>query len=202
MLRTFSSSPLAARQRGVVLVIALIVLVGLTLAGLALMRSVDMTNIIAGNMAFQQAATQAADTGTEAAVTWLEANNTGTFLHSDQTGYSATVQNPSGTQTWDNFWVTVLAQRSPLPLITTMTADASMGNTVAYSIQRLCASAGDPTAPSTRCTLSQSAAASTGSSMGAGVVAFQYNGQVLYRITTRVSGPRNAVSYIQTIIAL
>ena len=59
------------RQRGVVLIIALIALVIMTLAALAMIRSVDTSNLIAGNMAFQQAATHSGDSGIEAAITWL-----------------------------------------------------------------------------------------------------------------------------------
>ena len=42
----------AFRQRGVVLLISLIVLVVLSMAGLALLRSVDTTSIIAGMFGF------------------------------------------------------------------------------------------------------------------------------------------------------
>jgi Tfp pilus assembly protein PilX len=69
-------------QSGVVLIIALIVLVAMTLAALALVRSVDTNNLIAGNMAFQQAAKHSADAGVEAAATWLKANSTGSVLDS------------------------------------------------------------------------------------------------------------------------
>ena len=48
-------------QRGVILFIALIVLVAMSLAGIALMRSVDTNVMIAGNLAFRQGATLAAD---------------------------------------------------------------------------------------------------------------------------------------------
>lgn len=50
-------------QRGVVLLIALIVLVAMTLAGIGMMRSVDTGNVISGNMAFRQATTNASDGG-------------------------------------------------------------------------------------------------------------------------------------------
>ena len=42
-------------QQGVILFIALIVLVAMSLAGIALMRSVDTNVLIAGNLAFRQA---------------------------------------------------------------------------------------------------------------------------------------------------
>ena len=98
-----------ARQGGVVLMMALIVLVAMTLAGIALVRSVNTSNIIAGNLAFQQAATHAGDTGTEAAVGWLEANNTAA-LHGDLLGqgYTASRSDPGLGQSWDNFWSTSL----------------------------------------------------------------------------------------------
>jgi Tfp pilus assembly protein PilX len=59
----------AGRQRGAILFIALIVLVAMTLAGIALMRSVDTNVLIAGNLAFRQGATAAGDYGVEDART-------------------------------------------------------------------------------------------------------------------------------------
>jgi type IV pilus assembly protein PilX len=51
-------------QRGVVLLIALIMLVAMTLAGIGMMRSVDTGSVIAGNLAFKQATLNASDAGT------------------------------------------------------------------------------------------------------------------------------------------
>ena len=65
---------LPSRVRGAVLFISLIVLVAMTLAGIAMMRSVDTGNLIAGNLAFEQGAMQAADRGIEQAFQWLLAN--------------------------------------------------------------------------------------------------------------------------------
>jgi Tfp pilus assembly protein PilX len=53
-------------QRGVVLLIALIILVAMTLAGIGMMRSIDTGSVIAGNMAFKQATLNASDAGTNA----------------------------------------------------------------------------------------------------------------------------------------
>lgn len=58
-------------QRGVVLLIALIILVAMTLAGIGMMRSVDTGGMIAGNMAFRQATMQASDAGIVAAFNQL-----------------------------------------------------------------------------------------------------------------------------------
>jgi Tfp pilus assembly protein PilX len=50
----------------VVLLITLIILVAMTLAGIAMMRSVDTGSVIAGNLAFKQATLNASDAGTRA----------------------------------------------------------------------------------------------------------------------------------------
>src|SRR5258705_7570907 len=72
-------------QRGVVLFIALIVLVAMTLAGLAMMRSVDTNNLIAGNLAFKSAAVSAGDAAIEAARAWVMSKTPGE-LEADQPG--------------------------------------------------------------------------------------------------------------------
>jgi hypothetical protein len=48
----------------------------------------------------------------------------------------------------------------------------------------------------------QTTGTTAGSSKGSGVVALLYNSQIYYRITTRIAGPRNTVSYVQTIVSL
>jgi Tfp pilus assembly protein PilX len=196
------------RQRGVVLFITLIVLVAMTLAGIALVRSVDTSNVIAGNLAFRQSATHSGDTGIEAAITWLSANNTGTTLHGGipASGYVAFRQDPgvdSGTgvtESWDRFWTNTLAAASPSSIVT-LAADSS-GNTVSYIIHRLCAANGDPNATATACVTNLSQSSSQGSSKGAGVVALQGSTQIYYRITARIAGPKNTVSYVQSIVLM
>ncbi len=188
-----------ARQAGVVLMMALIVLVAMTLAGIALVRSVDTSNVIAGNLAFQQAATHAGDAGTEAAVTWLQTNNTGITLYANilGQGYAASRQDPAAGQSWADYWSNVLV---PAGQVVTLAPDAA-GNTVGYTIQRLCNAVGDPTS-GVGCAVTQSVGAMASSSRTAGTVALLYASQIYYRVTTRIAGPRNTVSYVQTIVAL
>ena len=187
------------RQDGVVLMVALIVLVAMTLAGIALVRSVDTSNIIAGNLAFKQAATNSGDTGIETAVAWL-AQNAGPPLSNDvpAQGYASSFNPAIGpTQSWDDYWNNVLA-----PNAITLPQDAA-GNTVAYIIQRLCNQANmDPLSINVDCAASQWSVASDSSSKTAGTVALIPIQQTLYRVTVRVRGPRNTVSYVQAIVAL
>lgn len=196
-----------AKQAGVVLVIALIVLVAMTLAAVALVRSVDTNNIIAGNLAFQQAATHSADTGIERAVAWLEDCSTthttcaaGTLDSDSPTnGYSASgnnpAQNPATGQSWDAFWSQTLAGRAfSLP------ADGA-GNTVSYVIDRMCNNPGSKTGGAS-CTSSPAVTTATGNGEEGGEVQLNAPSVVYYRITVRVSGPRNTVSYVQAMVSM
>jgi type IV pilus assembly protein PilX len=194
-----ANRPMLRRQRGVVLLMALIVLLAMTLAGLALMRSVSTSNVIAGNMAFQQAATQSADAAVEAAVTFLQANLPilGTSITSGGgVRYLAYRQDPAAGQSWDTFWTSTV----PASAINTLPADAA-GNSVAYVIHRLCSSEGVPitVAP---CTTTPKPGSSVTSSKGAGSIGPNPPPENYYRITTRVSGPRNTLSYVQVIVAM
>ena len=192
-----------AGQRGSVLLIALILLVAMSLAGIALIRSVSTSNIIAGNLAFQQAATHSADVGVETALTFLRANSGAgtTTLHSSVltgtgTKYVALRQDPAAGQSWDAFWTATLAGSGA---VNTIAADAA-GNTVSYVIHRLCDNAGPPAYPGCSAPPIDTGAAS--SSMGGGVVQVAGDKQVYYRITARVTGPRNTLSYVQAIVAI
>jgi Tfp pilus assembly protein PilX len=64
------------RQGGVVLFIALIAMVVLTLGGLALVRSVDTTSSVAGNIAFRQASIVAVNWAVESSVDALYKSKT------------------------------------------------------------------------------------------------------------------------------
>lgn len=214
-----------AKQRGVTLLITLIVLVAMTLAAIAMVRSVDTTNIIAGNLAFQQAATHSADLGTEIALQWLERNRSGITLQSNNlandptlsSGYIAFRSDPAANQSWDAFWQASLDGSKARVSFTggvpnpagTAPAGAqwidSAGNQVEYVIQRMCGNAlgGDPISPATLCSVVPATTVLTLTDSGdAGATRLTVSGQVYYRITTRVSGPRNTVSYVQSIVAL
>ncbi len=202
--------PCARQQQGVVLVITLIVLVIMSLAIAAMMRSVSSANVIIGNLAFQQATITSADQGVEDAVAWLDNNNGqstsstatacpsgSTVLACDQAshGYIATRTDPTSTQTWGDVWTALVAAgTSPVPL----TKDAA-GNTVTYIIQRMCSATGDATTGT--CSISP-ASTECGQSHSVNTVAPSCSSQVYYRITTQTIGPRNTTSYTQTMVAM
>lgn len=192
---------LARRQHGVILFISLIVLVAMTLAGIAMMRSVDTNVLIAGNLAFKQGTTAVADVGVEAARGWLTAPSGS--LDADQPGisyYWSTWQSGasdfigSTSTTGDDYnWGQAGTATSPDPAYT-----------VNYVIHRLCGATGKPTDTGT-CLQSAVSSSSSGSGGSKGVVS--YGQQVLpststifYRVTVRVTGPRNTTSYVQAIL--
>jgi Tfp pilus assembly protein PilX len=190
------------RQQGIVLLVALVVLIGMTLAGLSLLRSVFTSNRVAGNLAFQQAATQSADVGVETAIAWLESNNDGTALHQSrdaadgELGYFARREDPGPGQSWEDFWQQVLVNSKR---VNKLPPDAA-GNTIEFVIHRLCNAVGDPLAGA-RCELSPQAN-SEGNSQTALSPAFSAPQQQYYRITARVTGPRNTLSYVQVVVAM
>lgn len=85
------------KQRGVVLLIALIILVVMTLAGIGMMRSVDTGSMIAGNLAFKQATLNANDAGTRAGFNALAAvANSGNAANNIILGLNAGAACPTG----------------------------------------------------------------------------------------------------------
>jgi type IV pilus assembly protein PilX len=206
------------RQQGLVLIIVLIVLVAMTLAGIALMRSVNTSTLVAGNLALRQAAAQEGDTGTEYAITWLQNNAGGTALNQNilQNGYFASYafdsSNPGSGQTWDAFWSTLDPTPVARPVtgtavnsgsVWTLPTDTATGNTVSYIIQRLCSGQYAPTdTKNNTCVTSPTSTTAQGDSYGVGATQFISSSQIYYRITSRIEGPRNTVSYVQTYVAM
>ncbi len=200
--RSFSATG-RSRQRGVVLFIALIVLVAMSMAGVALVRSVDTGVLIAGNLTFKQGTTMAGDSGVEAARAALTtiASSGSNALWSDNSGSSYFASLPSGnvdfTGTDPNrtayAWTSGTNSKSVTPPPT--------ATEVLYVIHRMCAATGDPN--TTSCIKGSTAASATSSQAvrdAAGAANFTIANAQYYRITTRVTGPRNTRSFIEVIV--
>lgn len=182
------------KQRGVSLFIALIALVALTFAGLALIRAVDTTNVISGNLAFRQSTLHATDVGVETAF-----NALGTIVTTSlDTNY------PSGCatgacnyypikQATDSAGVPSVINWANVP-VTTVNSDYK----VQYVIDRLCDGPAPVTDITTKC---MHTTAATGGSKKSGAVSFTSAEQVYYRVTIRSVGPRNTTSMVQVLYA-
>jgi Tfp pilus assembly protein PilX len=189
-------------QRGVILFIALIVLVAMSLAGIALMRSVDTNVLIAGNLAFRQGATLAADRGVEDARAYLAANAGGNTLHNDQPVPYYWANWQAGV---DLIGIGSAADDYNWSNANNLGADAG-SNEVRYVIHRLCTTAGDPSGAGTSCVKAASGAGTSPSASGTkGVVAYGTAAlpgisSTYYRVTVRATGPRNTISYVQAVL--
>jgi Tfp pilus assembly protein PilX len=207
-------APARGRQRGLALFFALICMVAIMLASIVLVRSVDTATLISGNLAFQQNATRSGDSGTEAAITWLlalQAANSQKNVLIDPThafnidaptsGYYSNLDTTksltatSGTRfLWDATDSVGLA------------TDAS-GNTVRYIIQRMCLTANVPVSDTNaKCLMSAATVDNNKQNIllpqeicsGPGCPAAGQTPQI--RITSRTTGPKNTLSYVQTFV--
>ena len=185
-----------ARERGIVLIIVLIGIVAMTLAGIALLRSSQTSSMIAGNFAFKQASLAATDTAVEAAFAQLDTIVAGL----------ADANYPSGCALGACAYYTT-RQATDLNGIPTAVGDwstvpTSVVNTsyrTQYVIDRLCIGPLPVSDPSVSCFVGQATGA--GGSRKVGDVNFASAPQVHYRVTVRVAGPRNTVSFAQAIVS-
>lgn len=202
--RLGTRASLPSRVRGAVLFIALIVLVAMTLAGIAIMRSVDTATLIAGNLAFKQGTVQSSDNGIEQAYQWLLANRPSLWTSNPGQGYNSGYASP--------VWTSGPAWASAV----TVGTDAA-GNTISYRIHRMCkcadtpyngVSAACPAPEGNQCALDNPTGTgappppSAGESFTVGAPGFLQDPRVYYRITVRTQGPRNTVSYVQAMVAV
>jgi hypothetical protein len=144
-----------------------------------------------------------ADTGIETAAAWLE-GATDAMLESDvpDSGYvasgSLSINSPGAAihYSWDAYWANnIVGTRQ---VVTAPQADQA-GNTVSYIIDRLCNTAG--TKNKIDCVISPTSTVGAGNSAGVGSSQFNAPVSVYYRITVRVAGPRNTVSYVQSVVS-
>lgn len=207
------------RQHGVVLFIALIALVAMSLAAVALVRSVDTSTLITGNLAFKQAALSAGDSGLEGAIAWLSNTADGTAvdpwndashpLNNDNpaAGYYSSINPGAPLDPFaENTWSAVSSAPAtggyygPNGEEYFNSAHTNpTGNVVRYVIQRMCRTPNQVLSES-NCLFSDTSEDNrtkrvlSSSEAGGGSTSA---GSPIYRITTRVIGPRNTLSYTQ-----
>ena len=212
-------------QRGVSLLFALLALVALSLATLALVRTVDTSGLVLGNIGFKQDATVAGDQATRQAVAWLKANVAGLDNDAANSGYYAStkernadasitrvdatgqqlVGNPRRLIDWDNDGACNYATSgtyTSCELKTVSVGDIN-GNKTRYVIFRLCQSAGDANDEiNNACAkpLNSGSGASGRGAMAYGTGRFTAAAGPYYRIVVRVLGPRNTASFTETIV--
>lgn len=195
-------------QAGITLVMTLIVMVALLLASVAMVRSVDTTGLIAGNMVFKKATLSIGDCGLENAYRWLRNTRTAsaTTLNSDGSGSTAfyrssrpTLDSMDQMSTWTGTFYTV-------PSTAATDCPVTDGYTVSYIIHRMCATPNAAYDASGQVcglyTPISSSNSNSGYSFSAGATNYGGDVQVYYRITCVVTGPRNTNSVIQSIVLI
>lgn len=192
-----TGSAAGTRQRGVILFFTLIALVVMTLAAIALVRSVDTSISISGNAAFKQATVQAGDAGIEIAAAALPGIVLASSEQNIANQYFALEQpvDATGLPTTIN-WATV-------PCRDMAGAVINCGNNSLYRIQyvidRLCGG----TLPVTN--ILENCVAKNPKDDGSkknNAPQFTTSTKVYYRASVRVQGPKNAISIIQGTLGL
>jgi len=188
----------ARAQRGVVLIVALVVLVAMSLGGVAILRSVDTATLIAGNIAFKQRTLQGADMGVETAIQWIAANQSNLIADNFGGGGAGYYSSSATRFAWE--------QASSWTNAKLVGTDAA-GNTIHYVIHRMCDRPGEGiSAPLQRCATDAGSGGTTyeapaeGASNVAGSGAFTARSKMYLRIIVRSMGPRNAVSFVQAMV--
>lgn len=204
-----------AAQAGVSLLFALLALVALSLASLALVRSVDTSTMVMGNLGFKQDATAMADQATREAINWLTSSGADLSKDLPSKGYYAQMNddvdvvatsgdnkqlvnwNLDGCKYAENMTGSVCKVR-PNDAVTIHHA------TTNYIIFRLCASTGGSNDTSNSCAKPLSTASSTASKKGkldySDYERFTSVNGVYYRIVVRVVDPRQTTSFVETIV--
>lgn len=204
-------------QRGVVLLLALIMLVAMTLAGIVMYRQIGTGLIIARNLSFKRTAAVAADMGIESARTWLVSQSSsaleqGSAANGYFPGWCNTSLNASNVPDADNDGQPDDCGNTPAPSefdpVTfnwagsmLATSNDGAGNEIRYVIHRLCETPGSINASGQQCVVIGSAAAGGAKTAATyGAQALSNTSQPYFRITSRVLGPTNTVVYTQSIL--
>ena len=212
-----------SRQSGVVLIVALLVLVVTVLAAVALVRSVDVATLVAGNLAFRQAAVQATDKGVETALSNLMAVPSGLLWNRDGAARpwywpmrnggvpgANHVFDPTDPA-WNDYWAdgndgVLYSNVDPAP-------DAQ-GNRVRYAVHRMCENFNDGVHsgdPGTSNCFSAKGSIAEGVSQRirepgdptcypSGTTNLCAPTNPYYRITVMVVGPRGTSTFAQAVI--
>jgi type IV pilus assembly protein PilX len=204
-------------QRGISLLFALMSLVILGFAAVALTRSVDTGTLIMGNLAFKQDALLASSSGAEEALAWLTTNINSASLNADDTthGYYASSKDKldvTGNKTsatdkravvdWGGNCGGLDSASYDSCAVLPFTGTAVNGNHIQWIITRLCDTSG-PASGSNLCVRPATTSTSTASERGELGSGGRISGGIpspYFRIVVRAEGPRNTVSYTESLV--
>lgn len=199
----------ARAQGGVILLFGLIALAIMLIGAAAMVRSMNTSLVNAGNLGFKRDLTNQAERAVSTVITLMQSGTLGTETARQSSAsaqnYSASLL-PSNAQGLPNALVNDTSF-SGVGATTNDIAVSGQAATVRYIVDRMCVNAG-AAAPS-HCTMaddpnptggsgSETVRAEDSSAGGAGAV----GQRVVYRLSIRVTGPRNTQAYFQTTLTL
>jgi type IV pilus assembly protein PilX len=170
-------------QRGMTMLVVLVLLAAMLLGGLAIARLADVGSRVAGNVQFKEQALQASEVGVNTAYRAVQAlaneeANTGSWYYA-----TAQAQDANGMPTGLN-WDAVGPEL------------AVGAFRVRYVVERLCSGVLPIAEPERECLLKREE--QLGSRKGGELIDSPAGRQ--FRITVRVTGPRDTTSFIQTLV--
>ena len=188
-------------QSGVVLFIALIVMVALSIAGIALLRSVDTSVSVTANLGFRQASIPPTNWAVENAIAALFEKATISDKNkskADENYYAYRVEKKTVAKPEDKQGVPYDLQGvkpDKYPGTFVKETDAA-GNTIRYVIERMCLDEGEATVANCDMSPPKQSYATT---------AMELNKIILdrvpfYRLTVRVDGPNNTTTFAQAML--
>jgi Tfp pilus assembly protein PilX len=174
---------------GYILVLVLVALVAMAISGIALLRSMDTNQLVAGNLAARSASLHSGDQAVAQAVAWMQANTNLLGTDVPASGYYAEEQEPN----WQagSTWSACAGCTSTDPA----------GNTVSWVVHRMCTKAGSTNATGQFCAAQLSSSTNTGS-QSSDAITFIGSSLSFYRITVQVMGPRNTSTLSQAFVTM
>lgn len=214
------------RQRGIVLFFALLALVVMSIAGVALIRSVDTNALLSGNLVFRQSATTASNVALEGIAQNIAASVslTASLIHHPTQGYYANCSqfdNQPDALVCDGSQLTTIAWSDGNSSLAPSQTDGNdeirngvdrQGNEIRYVVERMCnysnaeINAGSAPNDASRCMMASSP--SNGENCSHNVTNIELfkrcvasSDSPLYRVTLRIAGPKNTVTFMQSFIS-
>lgn len=193
-------------QLGVSLVIVLVVLIAMMVGGLSVLRSVDTSALLSGNLAFKRDSINQSGAALNAVLATMKTTGFAS-AGDDGTGCPAACS----SATWwkaNNYWPRLLeTDANGIPVLlrsasafdaifTAAKPSAGPGNTVRYIIERMCNDYG--IVSETKCTLASNFERGGSQPQDKPGAA----GLPLYRVTIRIDGARNTQTYAQAIVTV
>ena len=190
------------RQRGVVLFIAMIVLVVMSLAGVAMNRSVESSLGIVGNLSYRKSTLQGTEKALADAVAWIDNNRMRLNQVSEAStlagqGYfmAPTGNSGAGAIAYNGVGEDQVMSKAYWTNARSIGKDA-FDNDLFYKIERMCEKNSEVYS-NTNCLMGDPPAVGKGTSQTAGAYQFQPPPPLAFRITAKAEGRRNSMSIVQ-----